>query len=89
MTIVGRRPVQTVTNDPYISVHCLNLYHGLRDGKSHLLPTKGTGEGPGGLEFCPHNVRKKELGRQEQKAYLKGLLHTYPRVDGSPSLSHT
>lgn len=52
MTIVGRRPVQTVTNEPYISVHCLNLYHGFCGGKCHLFPKNGTGEGPGGLRGC-------------------------------------
>jgi len=59
MTIVGRRPVHTVTREPYISVHCLNLYHGLHDGKSHLLPTKGTGDGPGGLHIAPSQSEMK------------------------------
>lgn len=50
MITVARLPVQTVTSEPYMSVHCLNLYHGFCGGKSHLFPTKGTGCGPGGLQ---------------------------------------
>lgn len=49
MTIVGFRPVQIVTIEPYSSVHCLSLYHGFRRGSAHLFPTIGIGGGPGGL----------------------------------------
>lgn len=59
ITMVGRRPVHTVTNAPYVSVHFLNAYHGFTAGRSHLFPKKGTGEGPGGLYL--RNVRKTRV----------------------------
>lgn len=51
MMTVGRCPVHMVTSEPYSFVHSWNLYQGFCWGRSHLLPTKGMGDGPGGLFY--------------------------------------